>query len=326
MIKPFLFTFVFLAFVFCSFSQPAGIGVKVSSKGLYVEHQVTAKENFYSIGRDYNVHPKHLAAFNGLEMAKGLSLGQVVNIPLSDTNFVHKTAKGIPVYYQSSAKQTIAAVSALSRTTPANLRSLNGLSGDNISAGSLLIIGYLLASVPANATTVIDAAETKTVTTEKQSPSTTNPSKKDATEPTTGPKADTIAEVSTLVTTAEHKDEQPVKRVVESNLPGDGYFKASFVQQVKTYPLSKEETVTCGIFKTTSGWSDAKFYALIDNVEPGTIIRIVNPGNNKEVYAKVLGQMSGIRQNQGLNLRISNAAASVLEIQETDKFIVKVNY
>ena len=326
MIKPFLFTFVFLAFVFCSFSQPAGIGVKVSSKGLYVEHQVTAKENFYSIGRDYNVHPKHLAAFNGLEMAKGLSLGQVVNIPLSDTNFVHKTAKGIPVYYQSSAKQTIAAVSALSKTTPANLRSLNGLSGDNISAGSLLIIGYLLASVPANATTVIDAAETKTVTTEKQSPSTTNPSKKDATEPTTGPKADTIAEVSTLVTTAEHKDEQPVKRVVESNLPGDGYFKASFVQQVKTYPLSKEETVTCGIFKTTSGWSDAKFYALIDNVEPGTIIRIVNPGNNKEVYAKVLGQMSGIRQNQGLNLRISNAAASVLEIQETDKFIVKVNY
>jgi len=325
MIKPFLFTFVFLAFAFCSFSQPAGIGVKVSSKGLYVEHQVTAKENFYSIGRDYNVHPKHLAAFNGLDMAKGLSLGQVVHVPLSDTNFVHKTAKGIPVFYQSTAKQTVAAVSALSKTTPANLRSLNGLSGDNISAGSSLIIGYLLASVPANAPTVIEAAETKTVTTEKQSPSTTNPSKKDATEPTTGPKADTIAEVSTPVTT-EHKDEQPVKRVAESNLPGDGYFKASFVQQVKTYPLSKEETVTCGIFKTTSGWSDAKFYALIDNVEPGTIIRIVNPGNNKEVYAKVLGQMSGIRQNQGLNLRISNAAASVLEIQETDKFIVKVNY
>jgi len=326
MIKPFLFTFVFLAFVFCSFSQPAGIGVKVSSKGLYVEHQVTAKENFYSIGRDYNVHPKHLAAFNGLDMAKGLSLGQVVSIPLSDTNFVHKTAKGIPVYYQSSAKQTIAAVSALSKTTPANLRSLNGLSGDNISAGSSLIIGYLLASVSANAATDIVAAETRTVTTEKQSPSTSNPSKKDATEPTTVRKADTIAEDNRPVTTAEPKDEQPVKRVVESNLPGDGYFKASFVQQVKTYPLSKEETVTCGIFKTTSGWSDAKFYALIDNVEPGTIIRIVNPANNKEVYAKVLGQMSGIRQNQGLNLRISNAAASVLEIQETDKFIVKVNY
>ncbi|MES1218374.1 MAG: hypothetical protein ABUT20_22905, partial [Bacteroidota bacterium] len=102
--------------------------------------------------------------------------------------------------------------------------------------------------------------------------------------------------------------------------------KGSFVQQVKKYPLSKEETVTAGIFKTTSGWSDAKFYALIDGVEPGTIIKVVNPDNNKEVYAKVLGQISGIRQNQGLNLRISNSAAAALEIAEMDKFIVKVNY
>src|SRR6185295_6050154 len=118
------------------------------------------------------------------------------------------------------------------------------------------------------------------------------------------------------------KEEPRQKQETQNGVAGDGYFKASFVQQVKTYPLSKEETVTSGIFKTTSGWSDAKFYALIDGVEPGTIIKVINPENNKEVYAKVLGQMSGIRQNQGLNLRISNAAASALEIPETDKFIV----
>jgi hypothetical protein len=44
------------------------------------------------------------------------------------------------------------------------------------------------------------------------------------------------------------------------------------------------------------------------------------------VFAKVLGEMTGIRQNQGLEVRISNAAASALNISETDKFIVKVNY
>ena len=36
--------------------------------------------------------------------------------------------------------------------------------------------------------------------------------------------------------------------------------------------------------------------------------------------------MSGIRQNQGLDIRISNAGAAALEITEQDKFIVKVNY
>ena len=43
-------------------------------------------------------------------------------------------------------------------------------------------------------------------------------------------------------------------------------------------------------------------------------------------YAKVLGEMSGIRQNQGYDVRISNAAASALNVSETDKFIVRVNY
>jgi hypothetical protein len=36
--------------------------------------------------------------------------------------------------------------------------------------------------------------------------------------------------------------------------------------------------------------------------------------------------MSGIRQNQGYEIRISNAAASVLDITDTEKFVLKINY
>jgi hypothetical protein len=36
--------------------------------------------------------------------------------------------------------------------------------------------------------------------------------------------------------------------------------------------------------------------------------------------------MSGIRLNAGLDIRISNSAAAALEINETDKFIVKLSY
>jgi hypothetical protein len=61
-------------------------------------------------------------------------------------------------------------------------------------------------------------------------------------------------------------------------------------------------------------------------VQPGTIIKITNPANNKTIYAKVLGQMSGIKLNTGLDIRISNSAALALEINETDKFIVNINY
>ena len=64
----------------------------------------------------------------------------------------------------------------------------------------------------------------------------------------------------------------------------------------------------------------------MDEVEPGTIVRIINPTNSRAVYAKILGPMSGIRQNQGYDVRLSNAAASALEVTDTDKFIVRVNY
>ena len=122
-------------------------------------------------------------------------------------------------------------------------------------------------------------------------------------------------------------EEKPVIITEEKPMPvGQGYFKSSFDQQVKTTPAVKNETVTSGIFKTISGWQDSKYYLLMDGVQPGAIVRIINPDNNKMVYAKVLGEMSGIRQNEGLNIRISNAAASALQIQEPDKFIVKVNY
>ena len=77
---------------------------------------------------------------------------------------------------------------------------------------------------------------------------------------------------------------------------------------------------------TQISWQDAKYYALMDGVEPGTIVRVVNPTNSKAVYAKVLGAMSGISQNKGLDVRISNAAANVLDVTDTEKFVVKVDY
>jgi len=117
-----------------------------------------------------------------------------------------------------------------------------------------------------------------------------------------------------------------VKQQAVTNNDGTGYFKNNFFQQVKTAPLTKDQTVTSSIFKTQSGWQDGKYYLLINGVEPGTIVKITNPSNSKTVYAKVLYSMEKIRENQGVDIRISDAAASSLAVSETDKFILKVNY
>ena len=322
--KPYLLTVVFCLIVLFSFSQTDETIVKSGSKGLYIEHKVAAKENFYSLGRTYNIHPKHLAAFNALDMSKGLSLGQAINIPLSDSNFNKNSQEGTPLYYRSALKQTVGTVSAISKTPAGNIRQWNNLTND-IAPNTAVIIGFLVTQgeALAGANKSTDTAETKTANGDKKETALVQKPKQEETKSNTV-KNDTLKEEQKAVTKEEtQKDATPP---APAPITGDGYFKNHFAQQVKTVPLSKDETVTSGIFKTISGLNDGKYYALLDGVEPGTIIKVINPTNNKAVYAKVLGQMNGIRQNEGLNLRISNAAATVLDITETDKFIVKVNY
>lgn len=77
-------------------------------------------------------------------------------------------------------------------------------------------------------------------------------------------------------------------------------------------------------FKSTSGWQDKKYYVLISDVTPGTILKI-SSGDNKIVFAKVLGSMPEMKENEGLLLRMSNAAASDLGIVDP-KFPVQVSY
>lgn len=334
--------------------------INKSEKGLYVDHKVTAKENFYSIGRAFNVHPKHIALFNSLDMSKGLSLGQTIKIPLSDTNFTQKSDKGIPVYYETSNGETLYRVSTNNKNVlMENLRKWNRLSSDKLANGTKLIVGYLTTtelqalavntpaqkvettSKPVEQNKDVAKAETTNKTeTKKDEVKNTDAKSNAITKPKQKkeePKNETVAKQEVrkddVKEVAQPKEElkknndvvQVKQETTSQNAAGQGYFKTSFDQQIKQQPLSKEQTVTCGIFKTSSGWSDAKYYLLMNGAEPGTIVKITNPSNNKTIYAKLLGEING-KQNQGLNIRISNAAANALDITEADKFVLKVNY
>ena len=303
-------------FIFLTFVLLLGAGLfaqemilRHNEKGLYIVHTVAPKENFYSLGRLYNIPPKDIAAYNNLEMERGLNLGQSVNIPLSAANFTQEKTTSHPVFYVVGEKEGLYRVSVNNnKVLMANLRKWNDLQTDAISAGQKLIVGFLIA--PEN----LAANNNKNNVPEKR-------------DYARLPEENEIKKEEKVEKKEPVKiTEQPKNTNIAVNDGNGGYFKASFDAQIKSQPIRKDETVTAGIFKTASGWQDAKYYALIDGVEPGTIIRIVNPNNNKAVYAKVLDKMTGIRQNQGYQMRISNAAATALDVTETEKFILRVNY
>lgn len=318
--------FLLALILFCSaiaFAQDQLI-IQSGNKGLYFNHKVAPKENFYSIGRLYSVSAKDIEMFNGVDMNKGLAVGQTLKIPLNANNFSQSADKGRPVYYVVQPKEGLYRVSLKNNTVlMADLRKWNKLSSDKIAPGEKLIVGFLVSSEANNIVAqtkepVMKQQEIKQTVEEKKEPAVTKRETVNVNKDEAPKKQE-----------PEKKIDPPVVKQVDNVAVNDvsgGYFKSQFDLQIKTQPVKADQAASAGIFKTSSGWQDAKYYALMDNVEPGTIIKVINPTNSKAIYAKVLGEMSGIRQNQGYDVRISSAAASALDVSDTDKFIVRVNY
>ena len=103
-----------------------------------------------------------------------------------------------------------------------------------------------------------------------------------------------------------------------------GLFKNDFDKQTHNASVT-DETGGAGIFKSTSGWQDGKYYCLHNTATPGTIIKITSTSTGKSVYAKVLDIIPDISQNNGLLIRLSNAAATELGVSE-NKFDCSLSY
>ncbi|SDD86635.1 SH3 domain-containing protein [Niabella drilacis] len=126
--------------------------------------------------------------------------------------------------------------------------------------------------------------------------------------------------------------EQPAAQAVSSapvaeaapppaNFDESGFFKTAYEAQT-TAASTTDKPVHAGVFKTDKGWDDGKYYALIDGVPSGTIIKLSNPNANTTVYAKVLGDIKSLKQKNSPALRISDAAATALRINAADFDVV----
>jgi LysM repeat protein len=109
-----------------------------------------------------------------------------------------------------------------------------------------------------------------------------------------------------------------------SKVSTQGYFTSLFGVDVDGRSLESTNGVSM-TFKTASGWTDKKYYILINDVPPGSIVKVTSPATNKIIYAKVLWKITDTKENDGLNFRISNAAADALGVTDT-KFPLTVTY
>jgi len=341
-----------IAMPFFAVAQDKLLMVEGSPSALYINHTVVAKENFYSIGRLYNISPKEIAPFNKISMEKGLNPGQVLKIPLSKSNFSQTSAKAadevlVPVYHTVKEKEGLYRIGVNHNKLPvASLKKLNNLKSDEVNIGTNLVVGYLkvkkgqsaLAAKP-----VEKVVETKTAATppeEKpvvvvETPVVKPEEKKEAPPIVEEKKVEEkkVEEKKVEEPKVEEEKKNPVEKPIEepvkpiTNFGTDfngGIFKSLFESQTKGNTVESQEGMA-GVFKSTSGWKDGKYYCLHNTVPSGTIIKITNNATGKSIYAKVLDAMPDIKQNAGLVIRLSNAAADELGAGENN-FTCTLNY
>src|SRR5690242_9246133 len=123
--------------------------IKGTGQNIYIEHIVTPKENFYSVGRMFNVSPKEIAIYNHLHFASGLSIGQRLKIPLTKNNFTQEEVAQanealIPVYHTVTSGETLYRLGVnYNKVSLASLKQWNHLTSDALSVGTPMIIGFL---------------------------------------------------------------------------------------------------------------------------------------------------------------------------------------
>lgn len=309
--------------------------VRNSGSQLYLDHKVAPKENWYSVGRIYFISPKEIAAFNQLSMDKGLSIGQLLKIPLRRENFSQSTAVdnvGGNVVHIVQAKEGLYKLANLYNVDKELLKKMNGLTSDQINAGTNLVIGYLFPSVEAVVTAAPSSpAKTISVTTNplknaEKEPAVEEKAKKpvpEATAATSQPSAKSsqatapVKVVEDVVEAAKPVASSPKSNNSQALKPEKSYFSNLFEQQSKEGKQQKLENSVYGVFKSTSGWQDGKYYVLMNNVVPGTVVKLVRKSVDKAVFAKVLGAVPPGKESEGLILRMSNAAIAALGLGDT---------
>ncbi len=237
----------------------------------------------------------------------------------------------VPVYHKVQKKETLFQISQNANASIDDIKKWNKLTVDGVNEGANLIVGYKKrgTETPAktNATTVaVVTPETakpvvKPAVVEKPAPTAVTPT---PTKPAVADKPVLVAApVVTPPVVAEAKPQTNSSAIIR-NFNG-GSFGISYGSQHSGNPPATSETGVAAIFKSTSGWNDGKYYCLHNTAPAGSIIKITSKNTQKFVYAKVLDVIPDLKQNEGLLIRLSNAAADELGVS-AETFNVTLNY
>jgi len=263
------------------------IGIENQDGKKVILHKLEPKDNYYSVGRRYNIKPSVIIQFNS---NASLRVGQIIKVPTEQffvstapqpatTTETNNGNNADVTEYKVSAGETLYAISRRFNIKVEDIISQNNLKSNSLSPGQLLKIKQV---APAAATPVITQS---TVTT---------PARRD----------------SVNVTQADSVSATPDRR-----LPANRYGLTE----------RNERGVATYMDDTGLGLDPSKKLVLHRTAPVGTVLKITNPMTNRTTFAKVVGSFTENAATKDVIIVLTKSAADAIGALDK-RFQVNISY
>ena len=293
----------------------------------FVIHQVDEQETLYGISRRYGATIAQILEYNQ-EADAGLSVGQILKVP-----YVPRAAVAAPGkdYHTVAAGETLFSISRLYNLAVEDLKSMNNLTSNALSVGQRLLVkstGTPAVQPEVRGTTVVgyhNVAPQETLY---------------AIARQYGVTIQQLKEWNNLE--GSNLEAGQLLRVAAPGIkPPDMPLTDSTQRPVEQAPVAPPRETVVKISENVAGTDevkehglaeliegtggDRKYLALHRSAKPGTILKVRNELNNREVFVRVVGPFPPTSVNDNIIIKISKSAFDRLGGIDT-KFRAEVTY
>jgi len=278
----------------CLMASPLldSVGIENQDGKKVILHKLEPKDNYYSIGRRYNIKPNVIIQYN---TNASLRVGQIIKVP-TEQSFVSATPQttvtpsttstsntASVTEYKVSAGETLYAISRRFNIKVEDIISQNNLKSNNLTPGQILKISSAAATVAPPTPPPVIVQQTTTVT----------PAKRDSA---------TVAQADSTLT-------------VDRRLPANRYGLTE----------RNEKGVATYMDDAGMGLDPNKKLVLHRTAPIGTVLKITNPMTNRTTFAKVVGSFTENASTKDVVIVLTKSAADALGALDK-RFQVNISY
>ncbi len=325
-----------------SFFNPRAdsIGMETINGKTFIVHQVSEKETLYAISRRYGVTVNQILEFN-ITADAGLEIGQILKVPYIPKP---KLAKGSTVH-KVAEKETLFSISKLYGVSIDEIKQWNNLSDNSLALGQELVIKSVntvstTAITPVglqlkSQRTVHTVAEKETLFSISRLYGVTVQQIKDwnnligeelkigqilfVAQPMYSSETTVVKQPTETTVVQVQESKQPEVKVVPPE-------EKSPVITISESVPNKDEVKHSGLAELIEGTeANRKYLALHRTAPVGTILKVRNEMNNREVFVRVIGKLPDTALTDKLIIKISKSAYDRLGAIDP-RFRVEVTY